>query len=54
MFWDFLMVYITFSLTQLKRIKIYSNKHGIYDLSQELPIKLKLKILGNQEKSEKS
>ena len=32
---------------QVKRIVIISNKHGIYELLQELPNDLRLRALGN-------
>ena len=32
---------------QVTRIVIISNKHGIYELSHELPNDLKLRALGN-------
>ena len=35
-FWDFLMFYQIFLLPQVKRIVIISNKHGMYELSNEL------------------
>ena len=41
------MLYKTFLLPQLKRWAIVTYKHGIYDLSYELPNDLRLKILGN-------
>ena len=36
-FWDFLMLYQVFFSPQVKRIVIICNKHGIYELLQELP-----------------
>ena len=33
----------------MKRSMIISNKHGIYELSYELPNKLRLRILGYEE-----
>ena len=35
--------------TQVKRIMIISNKNGIYELLQEFPKDVRLKILGNYE-----
>ena len=52
--WDFLMLYQIFISPQVKRSAIISNKQGVYELPQELPNDLRLKILGNQEQSEKS
>ena len=49
-FWDFLIIEQIFFSSQVKRIVIISNKYGIY----ELPNKLKLRILGNLERSGKS
>ena len=46
-FLDFLMFdQIFFSLT-VKKSVIISNKHGIYELSHELPNDLGFRILGN-------
>ena len=42
-FWDFLMFYQIFLAPQVKRRAIITYKHGIY----ELPNDLKLRILGN-------
>ena len=53
-FCDFLILYQTFFSQQVKRSMISSNKHGIYELPHELPNDLRLRILGNKEKSEKS
>ena len=46
-FWDFLMFYQVFFPSQMKRCAIITYKHGIYELSHELPNELKLRILGN-------
>ena len=46
-FCDFLMFYEVFLSAQVKRIVIINNKHGIYQLPEELPNNLRLKILGN-------
>ena len=40
--------------SQVKRSPIISNKHGIYELSHELPNDLRLRILGNWKISRKS
>ena len=48
-FWDFLMFYQIFLLPQVKRSVSISKL-----LSHELPNDLKLRILGNPEKSRKS
>ena len=52
--WDFLMLYQFFLSPQPKRNAIISQKQGIYELSQELQNELRLRILKDQEKSEKS
>ena len=39
---------------QVKRSAIISSNHNIYTFPQELPHDLRLRILGNQERSEKS
>ena len=39
---------------QVKRIVIISNKHGIQELSQELPNDVRLRTLVNWEKSRRS
>ena len=44
---DFLLFYQIFLSLQVKPTVIISNKHGIYELSHELPNDLSLKILGN-------
>ena len=48
------MIYQIFFLPQMKPIAIINNKHGIYELPNELPNDLKLRILRFKEKSEKS
>ena len=48
-FCHILMLYQIFFSRQVKRSAIISNKHGIYELSQELPNDLRLEILKNQE-----
>ena len=47
--WDFLMLCQIFLSPQVKRSVIISNKQGVY----EFPNDLRLRILGNKEKSEK-
>ena len=46
-FWDFLMFNQIFFSQQVKRSAIITYKHGIYELPQEFPHELKLRILGN-------
>ena len=46
-FWDFLMFAQTFLSPKVKQSMIISNKHGIYELSHELPNDFRLRILGN-------
>ena len=48
-FWDFLMFYQIFLSPQVKRCAIITHKHGIYDLPQEFPNNIRLRILGNYE-----
>ena len=43
-FWDFLIFYQIFLSPQVKRIAIINNKHGIYELPQELLNDLRLRI----------
>ena len=50
-FWDLLLLYQVFFSLQVKRSLIISNKHGITELSLELLNDLRLKILGNKERS---
>ena len=45
------MFYQIFLSPQVKRWPIITYKHGIYELPQQLPNNLKLRISGNQEKS---
>ena len=52
-FWDFLMFYQIFLSPQVKLCAIITYKHGMYEFPHELPINLKLRILGNQETSGK-
>ena len=52
--WDFLMFYQIFLSPQVKRSTIISNKQGVYELPRELPNDLRLRILGNKEKSGES
>ena len=44
---------VTLSL-KVKRNMIASNKLGIYEVTHELPNNLRLRILGNYERSEKN
>ena len=53
-FWDLLMFYQIFLSPQVKQSVIISNKLGIYELPHELPNDLRLRILGNYDKSGKS
>ena len=46
-FWDIFMFDKILVSPQVKQIVIISNKHGIYELSLELPHDLGLTILGN-------
>ena len=52
--WDFLTFYQIFLSPQVKRSAIISYKQGAYELPHELPSDLRLRILGNKEKSEES
>ena len=52
--WDFLTFYQVFLSPQMKRSAIISNKQGAYELPHELPSDLRLRILGDKEKSGKS
>ena len=52
--WDFLMSYQVFLSSQVKRSAIISNEQGVYELPHELPNNIRLRILGNKEKSGKS
>ena len=47
------MILKTFDILLIKSV-IISKKHGIYDLPHQLLNDLRLRILGNQERSEKS
>ena len=53
-FLDFSILYQIFFSRQVKRSVIISNKHGIYELPHELSNDVKLRILGNLERPEKS
>ena len=53
-FWDFLVLYQIFFSPQVKQSVIINNKHGIYELPQELPNNFRLRIPGNYERSGKS
>ena len=46
-FGEFLLFYQILFSTQVQRSVIISNKHGIYELPDELPKDLRLTILGN-------
>ena len=46
------MFYQIFLSPQVKRCAIITYKHDIYELPYELPNDLRLRILGNKEKSE--
>ena len=48
------MFHKIFLSPQVKRIVIISNKHGIYELPNELPNDFRVRILGNQEISGRS
>ena len=52
--WDFLMFYQTFLSPQVKRSTMISNKQVAYELRREFPNDLRLRILGNKEKSGES
>ena len=52
--WDFLMFYQIFLSPQVKRSAIVSNKQGVYELHQDLPNDLRLRILENKDKSGES
>ena len=47
-FLEFLMFYQVFLPPQVKRSVMITYKHGVYDLSHELPNDLRLRILGNK------
>ena len=49
--WDFLMFYQILLSTRVKQSAIISNKQGGYELPHELLNNLRLRILGNKEKS---
>ena len=53
-FSEFLLLYQIFFSLQVQRSVIISNKHDIYELPDELPNDLRLRILQNQERSRKS
>ena len=52
--WNFLNLYQVFLSPQVKRSPIISNKQSLYEFTHELPNNLRLRILGNYEKSGKS
>ena len=45
--WNFLMFAQIFLSPKVKQSMIIGNKHGIYELSHELPNDLRLRIIGN-------
>ena len=47
LFWDFLILYQIYLSPHVKRSVIISNKYGIYELPDQLPNDLRLRILGN-------
>ena len=52
-FCDFLMFYQVFLSPEVKKYAVITNKHGIYELPHEFPDDLRLRILGNNERSGK-
>ena len=52
--WDSLNFHQILLLAQVKRSAIISNKQGVYELLDELPDDLRLRILGNKKKQGKS
>ena len=52
--WDILNFYQILLLAQVKRSAIISNKQGVYELPDELPDDLRLRILGNKKRQGKS
>ena len=52
--WDILNFYQILLLVQVKRSAIISNKQGVYELPDELPDDLRLRILGNKKRQGKS
>ena len=52
--WDILMFYQIFPPPKVKQSAIVSNKQGVYELPNELPNDVRLRIFGNKEKSGKS
>ena len=46
-FWEFLLLYQIFFSQQVQRNEIIINKYGIYEMPDELPKDLRLRILGN-------
>ena len=47
------MFYQVFLSPEVKKCAVISNKHGIYELPHEFPDDLRLRILGNNERSGK-
>ena len=52
--WDILNFYQILLLVQVKRSAIISNKQRVYELPDELPDDLRLRILGNKKRQWKS
>ena len=52
--WDFLILYQVFLSLHVKRSPIISNKQSLYEFTHVLLNNLRLRILGNYEKSGKS
>ena len=48
---DFLIFYLIFLSPQVKRSAIISNTQDVYELPHEFPNDLRIRILGNKEKS---
>ena len=49
-----MMFYQIFLSPQVKRNASFSNKQSLYELPHKVPSSLRLRILGNEAKSEKS
>ena len=49
-----MMFYQIFFSSQVKRNANFSNKQSLYELPHKVPTYLRLRILGNEAKSEKS
>ena len=48
------MFYQVFLSPEVKKYAVITNKHGIYELPHEFPDDLRLRILGNNEKTSKN